>query len=117
MDMWGLAYLSAELAIGGGICRLMIQAEQTLWQARNGMMICLFLVAFFSSVLSRCELVELLSINESFYGSSVDSCFPNDFNSRLGSVRKAVGMLNGLLFGEAFVCIYLMIKGKKKGSE
>ncbi len=117
MDMWGLAYLIAELAVGVMICQLMIKAEQTLWQARNGMMICLFGIIFFSSIFSRCELIELLSINESFYGSSVDSCFPNDFNSRLGSVRKAVGMLNGLLFGEAFVCIYLMIKGKKEGNK
>jgi hypothetical protein len=117
MDIWGLAYLSAELAIGVMICQLMIKAEQTLWQARYGMIICLFFMILFSSILSRCELVELLGINESFYGSRVDSCFPSDLSSRFGSARKLIGSFNGLLFGEAFVCIYLMMKSNKKGNK
>lgn len=112
MNILGLIYLSGELAFGIMLCRLMIQGGQTLWQARNGMMICLFLMILFSSILSQCELLELLSIDKSYYGSLVDSCFPKSSNSRLGSGRMAIGISNALFLGELFVCIYLIIKRK-----
>jgi len=105
IDVWGLAYLSAELAIGVMICQLMIKAEQTLWQVRNGIIFCLSILVISMSVFSECESQELINISESLYGVKVEMCFPDDANSRFGSFRKALGMFNGMLFGQVFVFI------------
>lgn len=114
MDIWGVVYFIAELVFALWFCRLMLQGGQTLRQAQNGMLISMFIMVLFMVVVSQCELYELFNINESFYGSLVDSCFPSDFNSRFGSARKLVGAFNVLLLGEIFVCIYLIIKRKMK---
>lgn len=89
----------------------MINGDQTVAQAREGLIWGMALFAIFLPALSQCDISSISGVWKSLYGEDITHCFPTSTTIR-GWTRLALSLCIIILLGEIFTIAIQSIKKK-----